>query len=48
MSCRSSIVASPERVRRIHRGVLDGLSYAGIAPGEAALVTRVKRRGRCR
>ena len=38
----------PERVRRIHRGVLDGLSYAEIAPGEAALVTRVKRRGRCR
>jgi protein AroM len=38
----------PERVRRIHRGVLDGLSHAEIAarylaePGEAALVTRLK------
>jgi protein AroM len=36
----------PERVRRIHRGVLDGLSHAEIArylaePGEAALVTRL-------
>jgi protein AroM len=37
----------PERVRRIHRGVLDGLSRAEIAarylaePGEAALVTRL-------
>ncbi|MGH7094118.1 MAG: AroM family protein, partial [Stellaceae bacterium] len=36
----------PARVRRIHRGVLDGLSDAEIdrrycaAPGEAALVTR--------
>jgi protein AroM len=37
----------PARVRRIHRGVLDGLSQAEIArylaePGEAALVTRLK------
>jgi protein AroM len=38
----------PERVRCIHRGVLDGLSNAEIAvgylaePGEAALVTRLK------
>ena len=37
----------PDRVRRIHRGVLDGLSDAEIAaryiaePGEAALVTRL-------
>src|ERR1700739_3644359 len=37
----------PKRVRRIHRGVLDGLSHAEIAarylaePGEAALVTRL-------
>ena len=37
----------PEGVRRIHRGVLDGLSHAEIAarylaePGEAALVTRL-------
>ena len=36
----------PERVRRIHRGVLDGLSHAEIArylaeTGEAALVTRL-------
>src|SRR5690348_16364766 len=37
----------PEGVRRIHRGVLDGLSDAEIAarylaePGEAALVTRL-------
>ena len=40
----------PRRVRRIHRGVLDGLSRAEIAarylaePGEAALVTRLKDR----
>jgi hypothetical protein len=38
----------PVRARRIHRGVLDGLSRAEIAarylaePGEAALVTRLK------
>jgi protein AroM len=37
----------PERVRRIHRGVLDGLGYDEIAsrymagPGEAALITRL-------
>lgn len=37
----------PQRVRRIHRGVLDGLSYGEIAarylaePGEAALITRL-------
>jgi len=37
----------PAGVRRIHRGVLDGLSHAeidrryGAGPGEAALVTRL-------
>ena len=48
MSCRSSTAMCSAEVRRIHRGVLDGLSHAEIAArykpegGEPELVTRLQ------